>query len=660
MKHGKYTVKELLANSNLEQILIPEIQRDYVWGKENVRALLKSIEDDAKIESKKTAGIDEKLLNSLTPEQKEIIQRSLEENKTFSNIGFIYAYVDGELIDRYFLIDGQQRITTIYLLLLAVSIKDGKQLFFRKTYFNHDLPKVDYKVREAAHEFLKEFITFLLEGGKVKDVIDQCWYFDVYENDKTIQSILRNYKVIEEFVLQSKIDLDYTENNIELWYFNTTESEQGEDLYIYMNSRGEAVQSNENIKAQLLEGLPEKQKHDWGTEWETWQNFFWQKKGDKNRNADKGFNEFLKWVKIIEFVKSGKSKNRKEQADFIRELKIAEKISTEYLTLDLVKQNYEALLRLESETGYKYLKREWLAADIVFIDYIKLLPVLMYVSKHGNASLEEINRYARYFFNIVKDEVISKNSPEYTAHAISLTNDFLLGGHTDVADMIKLSNKDAYKIILPSEEIFKLSLYKQPLKPYLREDYEKAFWGIEDFNLCNGRIQFILYSMGFDLLTIPIKDFNLKIFNTYSQHFVSLFRYPDDILRRTLLSIGDYSFKDGDSTNLEMPRYNFGDNMENWKTILNLESGKKVVKKLLDYFKEHDNPLMEKEYHSIFDTIRAKYLEQYSPESWRYYFISDPAVFAYCWGKRACIDADNIYLIQNIKATTYLPIEDLV
>ena len=33
MKSGKYTLRELFLNKNIEQIIVPEIQRDYVWKK---------------------------------------------------------------------------------------------------------------------------------------------------------------------------------------------------------------------------------------------------------------------------------------------------------------------------------------------------------------------------------------------------------------------------------------------------------------------------------------------------------------------------------------------------------------------------------------------------------------------------------------------------
>jgi len=43
MKTGRYSLKDLLTHNEIEQIIIPEIQRDYVWGEDNVEQLLNSI-----------------------------------------------------------------------------------------------------------------------------------------------------------------------------------------------------------------------------------------------------------------------------------------------------------------------------------------------------------------------------------------------------------------------------------------------------------------------------------------------------------------------------------------------------------------------------------------------------------------------------------------
>ena len=37
MKTGRYNISQLLTAPEIEQIVIPELQRDYVWKKRNVR-----------------------------------------------------------------------------------------------------------------------------------------------------------------------------------------------------------------------------------------------------------------------------------------------------------------------------------------------------------------------------------------------------------------------------------------------------------------------------------------------------------------------------------------------------------------------------------------------------------------------------------------------
>lgn len=43
MRTGRYSLAELFSNRHIEQLVIPEIQRDYVWGEPQVKHLLDSI-----------------------------------------------------------------------------------------------------------------------------------------------------------------------------------------------------------------------------------------------------------------------------------------------------------------------------------------------------------------------------------------------------------------------------------------------------------------------------------------------------------------------------------------------------------------------------------------------------------------------------------------
>ena len=308
MKAGKYSFKELFNNRYVDQIIIPEIQRDYVWGKNQVESLLNSILENFENFKK---GIDTNQFPQVEVEIQKAFEEFYKKQKFACNIGFIYAYNDPEYSGKYFLIDGQQRLTSIYLILLVLASE--KQDFrdkFEKIYRHSNLPIIDYRVREASHYFLKEVVEHYKNKGI--EITDQSWFYNDYKNDKTISSIISNIQIIKSFLNEKELInddfIDYVQNYVEFWYFDTNISEQGEELYIYMNARGELIQENENLKADLLGKLTvpndspkslSELKNDWGKKWEEWQQFFWKNRNG-NPNADKGFNEFINCIAGLE------------------------------------------------------------------------------------------------------------------------------------------------------------------------------------------------------------------------------------------------------------------------------------------------------------------------------------------------------------------------
>lgn len=353
MKAGKYNIREFFVNRYLQKIIVPEIQRDYVWGSHQVKGLFRSILSDYK-----------KYLNAQSPvtleDEPEIAEdffNFYKRRKYVSNIGFIYAYNDSEFAGKYFLIDGQQRITTIYILLLLLANRNKEiREQFKRTFLFDAVNKLDYKVREAAHEFLFNFTTYLVKGNT--NIADQIWLYEEYKNDQTITSILNNTKLLQEEL--SSVDLNETDfynylcDYLEFWYFDTNISEQGEELYIYMNARGEQMQSNENIKADLLSKLESiDEKNDFGKKWENWQDFFWQhreysdNKGvHKNENADKGFNEFLCCIGGLEnLIKNRKCYYSKENFDKTNNIATTDILDS--LTPQRIEEYVKALKYLE-------------------------------------------------------------------------------------------------------------------------------------------------------------------------------------------------------------------------------------------------------------------------------------------------------------------------
>lgn len=369
MKAGKYSIREIFVNNYIDQIIIPEIQRDYVWGEEQTIGLLENI-----LEDYNGYTIGKVPVQTDDTEIKALFEQYYKKQKYSSNIGFLYAYNDPEYIGKYFLIDGQQRITTIYLILLALCIKIDKTVF-EKYYFTNGILKVDYKVRDTAHEFMNQFVKYILSGGShiIEKINQQHWYFSSNNLDPTVQSILSNYYHISGFLEKNNLYnddfLNYVQHFIEFWYFDTNLSDQGEELYIYMNARGEQIQSNENLKADLLGKLGiddikavEKRtdfkeskdvnglKNYWGKQWENWQDFFWKRKG-KNENADIGFNEFIDCIAGLELYK------KKLELAEVSNLK-----KTDILGLTSIECYINALTYLENEResfSAEYNSCEW-------------------------------------------------------------------------------------------------------------------------------------------------------------------------------------------------------------------------------------------------------------------------------------------------------------
>jgi hypothetical protein len=145
MEYKDWTITECVKKVN-DSLFLPDIQRPYVWGEDDVYLLFDSICRDYPINT-----VLFWFLEKSTIEKESFIKRIKFLNQRFEE----NSPDTGPLSrDNYFLvIDGQQRITSLYLTLRGTyKIKQGKTIVIADLYFNF-LSGVEENEKELLYEF---------------------------------------------------------------------------------------------------------------------------------------------------------------------------------------------------------------------------------------------------------------------------------------------------------------------------------------------------------------------------------------------------------------------------------------------------------------------------------------------------------------------------
>jgi len=197
-----YSIKEL-SKFNFR---IPLYQRQYAWGEDEISQLI----EDLKTFNKKFENKDKRYF-----------------------LGNIVVFKNDEFYD---VIDGQQRLTTLYLMLKMINN-------------NNNLFSLDYEIREEARKFLKSW------DGKFREDIKN-------EFADAISTINRYIIELGKEKLQSLLDRVYVvitkipENIDVVKYFEV------------MNNRGKQLEKHQILKAKFLQVLNKKNSKNWAKIWD--------------------------------------------------------------------------------------------------------------------------------------------------------------------------------------------------------------------------------------------------------------------------------------------------------------------------------------------------------------------------------------------------------
>lgn len=291
---NEYCLHELLGSNT--KIIIPDLQRDYCWG------------DNAHV-----ASSDKKPRELVSDFIKNIVELYEENKELKTTLGLIYGYEQPH--NHIQICDGQQRLTTLFLLLGYINIKTKgtfDDYIISEEERNDDYePHLLYAIRESTLYFLSDLSknVFIERATTIADIKQSNWYFNEYDQDASIQSMVTALTTIDNYFEHTELEYEalghFILNNLRVLYYDMENRSQGEETYVVINTTGEPLSAAENIKPILLGRLPKDQIDKYSNQWEEREDWFWQNKGE-DRTADTGMQEFFVWYWQIGLIQENK------------------------------------------------------------------------------------------------------------------------------------------------------------------------------------------------------------------------------------------------------------------------------------------------------------------------------------------------------------------
>lgn len=447
--NDKINLNELLQDYI---IYIPDMQRDYCWGTTK-------------------ADKADKHGNSLFKNFLDTLVQNC--NETDFTMGLFYGYIED---DRIYLCDGQQRITSLYLILLY-AYKLGK--VDKGLLIHNNMPCMQYAVRDSSLFFLNDLVEHIKNIQNIDDIKETDWYFDEYNNDDTIQNIIAALSTLE--TKQSEINnnkfISYILKAINFIFIDMEKRENGEETYVLLNTTGEPLTTVENLKPYLVFNNTDKMEK-YAEIWEEMEHFFWIKTNQNYEMAEKCFMEFLRWVVILTCYK--KSANILKEKGvlysfFTKEEKPAIEVIKEYFD-NIYKEDINPLLDV---MGIKLkFNGEYLEDKKIYS---------LFAAIYGN-----INNIPKdsYFYKIFKNIINRENKGGIEKITIKSVVEFLINHESK--DILETLEKDSF-LKNDVEEHLKLALYnnKDELLELCKETYE--------FNILKNRILLLIEATVYEI-----------------------------------------------------------------------------------------------------------------------------------------------------------------
>jgi len=501
-------------------------------------------------------------------------------------LDFIYGSIVNNSLQP---LDGQQRLTTLFLLHWYAATKDE----ILDNEVKELLIKFTYKTRTSSREFCKKLIEkgvdFTETNEEISSLIKNApWFFLAWEKDPTIKAMLIMIDAIQlkfkdEKNLWSKL-INEINRAITFHYIELENFGLSDDLYIKMNARGKQLTSFENFKADFIKHVDlnkwdedkdvlETFSHKADT---TWTDLFWKHR-NKNYKIDEAYIKFLSGIAINLYARNLEIYEDAEEEKLVRnELEkksIKNKITDEAVRNERIERRIIELFNdpnsldskdFSTKDGYDYLikcldiysdkstsRDTLLPTNLILWDYCTDSTLFKEFIKSNETTYkqralfhaqteyllnvkvfdqEAYSNLIRVIRNIVQNSTVDSSSA--FRGIINLLNE-LMPACENIYSLVSNCNiKSKFAEGQVKEEIVKSEI--------INNINQNVLFKTEDTNFCKGRISFVLYCVDFEKGNIFDHLKLEKIQSVIEKHLSN-----DDItneFRRLLFTIEDSKF----------------------------------------------------------------------------------------------------------------------
>ena len=667
------TFRQLFENQLYDRVEIPIIQRDYAQGRSDQRIVR---DEFLRV-----------LHKALCPSKEALDQRI--------DLDFVYGSVENGSFQP---LDGQQRLTTLFLLHWYLAWVDECFEEFQAVFVTKGRSRFGYEVRSSSREFIDAFAGFKPKVSAMsclniqKLISDQPWFFRSWQFDPTIQSSLmmleQMHKVFRNTTgLYARL-IDKATPAITFQLLHLEQFGLSDDLYIKMNARGKLLTPFETFKARFEQDL---KKCEFAKLLPTrcgdtpiskffarridqqWSDFFWSYRDERTATFDDAVMNLVRVVITVTRASNNDSTNN-DLAD-LRNATIESNYAWFHENSWLDQEMIIALITLLERwsAGQDSSFKCYLPAGTRHIDEEELFEKIIRQPK--NLIYEELVQLAGYVQYIVRADCRKIDSTVFNGWMRIVVN---LSANTyyNEPNDLRLSISSLNELLPQMDDItrflagpaghvrhfWRYQVAEERIKAHLLGfggDWPERIYRVEQYRYFQGQIGFLLCFCDVDLgnpneelvrINAEVADSLAAPFEYYNACAVKMFddlkNSPDEsgrLWERALLSVGDYLLtvrQNKSLLTLDMDRD------RSWKRLLRNASSKEssqgqVLKELWDQLKSP----------ASFETDLVKIVEP-NPniDPWRTAIVATPDVFNYSDSRMMRFSDDGgIYLLKKMQ-----------